>query len=69
MDILRVTILKNDSYESFIIPDVAQFLEKLRACPKISAKYKKMDAGEFRQWVEDELTPKQFEKLQKINNL
>jgi hypothetical protein len=52
-----------------VIPDVELFLEHLRADPKIAEKYKRMDAEEFRQWVEDDLTPKQFEKLKALNNL
>jgi hypothetical protein len=45
------------------------FLTHLREDSRVAEKYKRMDAEEFRQWVEDGLTPKQFEKLQAINNL
>ena len=69
MDSLRVTIIRDDDYDSFLIPDVDLFLIHLRSDPKIAEKYKRMDAEEFRQWVEDGLTPKQFEKLQALNNL
>jgi hypothetical protein len=69
MDSLRVTILRDEDYHSFLIPDVDLFLIHLRADPKIAEKYKRMDAEEFRQSVEDGLTPKQFENLQALNNL
>lgn len=69
MDSLRVTILRDDDYDSFLIPDIDLFLIHLRKDSRIADKYKRMDAGEFRQWVEEGLTPKQFEKLQAINNL
>jgi hypothetical protein len=69
MDNLRVTIIRDDDYDSFVIPDIEVFLEHLRADPRIAEKYKSMDAEEFKQWVEDGLTPKQFEKLQALNNL
>jgi predicted DNA binding protein len=69
MDSLRVTIIRNDDYDSFVIPDVDMFLTHLREDSRVAEKYKRMDAEEFRQWVEDGLTPKQFEKLQAINNL
>lgn len=66
---LRVTIIRDHDYDSFLIPDIETFLVHLRADPRIAEKYKRMDATEFRQWVEDGLTPKQFEKLQALNNL
>ena len=69
MDSLRVTIIRDDDYDSFVIPDIEVFLSHLREDSKIADKYKRMDAEEFRQWVEDGLTPKQFENLQALNNL
>ena len=69
VDSLRVTIIRDDDYDSFLIPDVELFLVHLRADPKIAEKYKRMDAEEFKQWVEDDLTFKQFQKLQAINGL
>ncbi len=66
---LRVTIIRDHDYDSFLIPDIETFLVHLRADPRIAEKYKIMDATEFRQLVEDGLTPKQFEKLRALNNL
>jgi hypothetical protein len=69
MNNLRVTIIKGDDYDSFVIPDVEAFLVHLRKDSRIAEKYKRMDCEEFKQWIEDELTLKQFEKLKALNNL
>jgi hypothetical protein len=69
MDSLRVTFINDDGYDSFVIPDIETFLDKLRSCPTVANKYKKMDAKEFRQFVEDGLTPMQHKKIKAINDL
>jgi hypothetical protein len=69
MESLRVTIVRDNGYESFVIEDVETFLEKLRANSRIDDKYKRMNADELRQWVEDDLTLHQFAKLRGINDL
>jgi hypothetical protein len=69
MDSLRVTLIRDDDYDSFLILDIDLFLTHLRNDPGIADKYKRMDAGQFRQWVEDGVTPKQFAKLQALNSL
>lgn len=69
MESLRITILRKDDYESFVIPDLEIFLERLKRNPKIADKYKRMDSEEFRQWVRDDITPEQFKKLKKLNDL
>jgi hypothetical protein len=68
MESLRVTVLRDNDYDSFVILDLENFLMHLKKDSKIGEKYKRMDAGEFRQWVEDGITPKQFEKLRALNN-
>jgi hypothetical protein len=40
---------------------------KLKKDIRIAQKYKKMDVLSFIEWVKKGITPKQFEKLQKIN--
>lgn len=66
---LRVSWMGNDEFETFIINDITNFLEHLKADPKISTKYKTMNEHEFREWVEQGISAKQFNKLKKLNDL
>jgi len=68
MESLRVTIIKKEEYESFVILDIETFLEKLRNDPRVSSKYKNMDVGEFKQFVDDGVSPQQFIKLRALND-
>lgn len=69
MNNLRVTILTDDSYESFVIVDIELFLHNLRQDPRVANKYKQMNIEEFKQWIDEGLTSKQFKKLQDLNKL
>ncbi len=69
MTVLKISTVINDEIEVLTIYDIDGFLEKLRNDPSVAKKYKEMGSEEFMEWAKTELTPRQFEKLQKINDL
>ncbi len=69
MEEVRVSLITNDDYETFVIYDIDDFLlRKLRNDPRIAEKYKQMTKAEFIEWVEQGVTPKQYKKLHALND-
>jgi hypothetical protein len=64
---LRISIKDNHSYQTFYIKDIYAFFDKVQQDPNIAIKYKSMDIDSFMTWAKNDLTPKQFYKLQLIN--
>lgn len=68
MQSIRVFLFKNGSYETFDILEIDKFFEKLKADPRISNKYKKMNIAQFIEWIDRGVTPKQYAKLNHLNS-
>ena len=64
----RISIEDKDGYSTIIVNNIENLYEKMKKNPRVGNKYKQMALWKFIEWIEHGITPKQFYKLQLLND-